>query len=69
MEITKTVPVTIKVNSEDTTECEGSCDFMDQDCDWCYRYSVRLPLDSYARCPACLAEFGTGVENATASEN
>ena len=66
MEITKTVPVTIKVDDCDCKKCYLLCNYCLTDGDFCNRYNKKLHRtgDSFDRCPACLAEFGTGEKPA-----
>lgn len=59
MEITKTVPVTIKVDDIDVRSCDIFCQYMNIEWGKCRRYDFHLQMYS-PRCPACIAEFGTG---------
>ena len=64
MEITRTVPVTISIEDSDCAICGDDCPFLTAEGDECCKYSATIGI-AFFRCPACLAEFGTGVEDET----
>ena len=70
MQITKEMPVTIRVNKKNPLECyrcKGMiCCPFGENSDYCRLEDIMdnigyfEPIDDFQRCPACLEKFGTG---------